>query len=58
MNTPRLETERLILRPFKEGDATRVFECWEIGYNLGKNTGEKVIQLRRWQELLSSQESN
>lgn len=36
MRTPILETERLTLRPFKEEDATEVFECWEIGYNLGK----------------------
>ena len=36
MKTPILETDRLILRPFKEEDAIDVFECWEIGYNLGK----------------------
>ncbi len=29
MNTPVLETERLILRPFRQEDAEEVFECWE-----------------------------
>lgn len=29
MNTPILETERLILRPFRQEDAEEVFECWE-----------------------------
>lgn len=28
MKTPILETDRLILRPFNEDDATDVFECW------------------------------
>ena len=32
MNTPILETERLILRPFKEDDVITVFECWEKDY--------------------------
>lgn len=36
MNTPVLETERLLLRPFRKEDAEEVFVCWEIGYNLGK----------------------
>lgn len=30
MNTPILETERLILRPFKENDAINVFELGQI----------------------------
>lgn len=29
MQTPVLETERLILRPFHLDDAREVFECWE-----------------------------
>ena len=29
MNTPILETDRLILRPFKKDDVKDVFECWE-----------------------------
>ncbi len=29
MRTPILETDRLILRPFREDDVTDVFECWE-----------------------------
>lgn len=41
MKTPILETDRLILRPFKEDDAIDVFECWEIGYNLGKKYWNK-----------------
>ena len=29
MNTPVLETDRLLLRPFCEEDAKSVFQCWE-----------------------------
>lgn len=29
MRTPILETNRLVLRPFKEDDVADVFECWE-----------------------------
>lgn len=29
MNTPVLETERLLLRPFCKEDAQSVFDCWE-----------------------------
>lgn len=29
MNTPTLETNRLKIRPFREGDTVDVFECWE-----------------------------
>lgn len=29
METPILETERLIMRTFKMDDAREVFECWE-----------------------------
>lgn len=35
MNTPTLETDRLLLRPFTYEDAEEV-DSWEIGYNLGK----------------------
>lgn len=28
MNTPILETERLLLRPFCMDDASEAFECW------------------------------
>lgn len=41
MITPILKTDRLILRPFKEDDTKNVFECWEIGYNLGKKYWNK-----------------
>jgi len=36
MNTPILETDRLILRPFKEDDAKDVFECWESDPDVAK----------------------
>lgn len=36
MKTPTLETDRLILRPFKEGDAIDVFECWESDPDVAK----------------------
>jgi len=36
MRTPILETERLTLRPFKEEDATEVFECWESDPDVAK----------------------
>ena len=36
MNTPILETDRLILRPFQEKDAERVFECWECDPDVAK----------------------
>ena len=36
MNTPSLETKRLILRPFKELDAMEVFECWESDPKVAK----------------------
>lgn len=36
MNTPILETERLILRPFCKSDATAVFECWESDPEVAK----------------------
>lgn len=29
MNTPILQTERLLLRPFQKEDAEEVFACWE-----------------------------
>ena len=36
MKTPILETDRLILRPFKEEDAIDVFECWESDPDVAK----------------------
>ena len=36
MNTPVLETERLILRPFKPEDAVDVFNCWESDPDVAK----------------------
>lgn len=36
MNTPILETDRLILRPFKQTDASDVFECWESDSDVAK----------------------
>jgi ribosomal-protein-alanine N-acetyltransferase len=36
MNTPILETQRLLLRPFREGDGQEVFECWENDPDVAK----------------------
>lgn len=36
MKTPTLETDRLILRPFKQEDATNVFTCWESDPDVAK----------------------
>ena len=36
MKTPRLETDRLILRPFKMEDATNAFNCWESDPDVAK----------------------
>ncbi len=36
MNTPILETKRLILRPFEKEDAEAVFECWESDSDVAK----------------------
>ena len=52
MNTPILETERLLLRPFKQEDAGDVFACWEIGYNLGKKYWGKGYTTEAMKEVL------
>ena len=36
MKTPILETERLLLRPFKSSDAKAVFDCWESDPDVAK----------------------
>lgn len=36
MNTPILETKRLILRPFAEEDAQDAFDCWESDPEVAK----------------------
>ena len=36
MKTPTLETDRLILRPFRMEDAQEVFECWESDPDVAK----------------------
>lgn len=36
MNTPVLETERLLLRPFGKEDAEEVFACWESDPDVAK----------------------
>lgn len=36
MNTPTLQTDRLILRPFRQEDALDVFECWESDPDVAK----------------------
>ncbi|MGN0400969.1 MAG: GNAT family N-acetyltransferase [Acetatifactor sp.] len=36
MKTPILETDRLILRPFRQEDTKAVFECWVSGPDVAK----------------------
>lgn len=36
MNTPNIETERLLLRPFCEEDTENVFTCWESDPDVAK----------------------
>lgn len=36
MNTPILETDRMILCPFREDDVKDVFECWESAPDVAK----------------------
>lgn len=36
MKTPVLNTERLLLRPFQEGDGPEVFQCWESDAEVAK----------------------
>lgn len=36
MNTPILETKRLLLRPFELADAQEVFDCWESDPEVAK----------------------
>ena len=36
METPVLQTERLLLRPFGSGDTKDVFECWESDPDVAK----------------------
>jgi len=36
METPNLETDRLLLRPFEADDAQEVFECWESDPEVAK----------------------
>lgn len=49
MKTPILETNRLILRPFKREDAANVFACWESDPDVAK------YLLWRWSGLLGFQ---
>ena len=52
MNTPILETERLILRPFRKEDATAVFECWESDPEVAKymfwTSHNDICKTRAW----------
>ena len=52
MRTPILETERLILRPFKQADALEVFEGWEsdpdvAGYMFWKSHND-IEKTKEW----------
>lgn len=52
MRTPVLETDRLILRPFKEDDVTDVFECWESDPDVAKymfwTSHNDIEKTREW----------
>jgi len=52
MNTPILETDRLLLRPFCEGDAQRVFECWESDPDVAKymfwSSHNDIEESKKW----------
>lgn len=54
MNTPVLETDRLILRPFRKEDATAVFECWESDPEVAKymfwTSHNDINKTRAWLE--------
>ena len=52
MRTPILETDRLVLRPFKEDDVTDVFECWESDPDVAKymfwTSHNDIEKTREW----------
>ena len=52
MNTPILETERLLLRPFEKEDAKDVFECWERDPDVAKymfwTSHNDIEKTREW----------
>lgn len=52
MNTPILETERLLLRPFCREDAEQVFECWECDPDVAKymfwSSHNDIGKTREW----------
>ncbi len=52
MNTPILETDRLILRPFQEDDVKDVFECWESDPDVAKymfwTSHNDIEKTREW----------
>ena len=52
MNTPILETERLLLRPFEKEDAKDVFECWERDPDVAKymfwTSHDDIEKTREW----------
>ena len=54
MNTPTLETERLILRPFKAEDTPDVFHCWESDPDVVKymfwTSHNDIEKTREWIE--------
>lgn len=52
MRTPILETDRLVLRPFKEDDVADVFECWESDPDVAKymfwTSHNDIEKTREW----------
>ena len=52
MQTPILETNRLLLRPFSKNDACNVFECWESDPDVAKymfwTSHNDIEKTREW----------
>lgn len=52
MNTPILETDRLVLRPFSMEDAQEVFTCWESDPDVAKYmfwcSHNDIARTREW----------
>lgn len=52
MQTPVLETDRLLLRPFEEADAKDVFECWESDADVARymfwSSHNDIEKTREW----------
>ena len=47
MNTPTLETERLILRPFEVTEAKTVFKCWNWGKGYTTEAMKEILSFAK-----------